>query len=804
MIDFTPTIDMHETPLITILTTFFLNAPSTFYCRPLTRMHSYTMPPKGQPRRKQPARSSRSVTNDNETTQASSAPSPKNWLAVDDSEAQDASTEAENTASPYTQPADRAPSDPTQPEAPASSVGASTITGSPPRTRRPVQRLTSVLSRSSSKNTPGSTGADGSGSRPSLKFKPKSAVRRSKEEREAEERAEAERRAARQAAEGASAAGDRGGYHGRGRGRGRGGYDEMNRWKNERFNLSHGASGHLGGATIRDSTLGRGRGRRGGYSGGVGGSGAGGAHSGPSESTSMTTGTRVKKEPNVKPEKDKDGDVVMTSSTSGSKPKRTKIKKENRAPTYVSSEGELDSDGGKRKKKNIERINLISSDEEDDDEQGPLSENAKGKQRERTPHIPSNLLRPVRIQRQEHVERAVGVNTDASSLTSARLRQRAKDHQDSVGALFLKEDEAEILTTIKANGRRKPKDVEFVRNERKWKGVYQDEDAQDAPVKVKDEPKDDDDVMAVDTPVPNREPEPMALDEDEGGVPLHTTIEGSLPSPDGTQKVTETLDESGKALEDEALPPPEERRPRTRGFVGTKAPHTAREFEELFADLDVMLTAEIDTQEKPSTSRPAPSTKAHDEDSDMDMDNKAGDVFLDGEEERYGYVFQLPPIIPSLRDASKKVISPKTEKKIKPKVTNQSTSSAPKNPFNVHPKDDAAIKTDPDDPLREPAYPNAYIAGGLHAPGGQVGVLNIYQKGSMRAFWGGMSLEISKGESGDMIPQEMVVTEFASSITKVEDDTRWEEKVDVGEKGWAMGQTQRGFVCVPEWGALLS
>ncbi|KAL2052477.1 hypothetical protein ABVK25_007349 [Lepraria finkii] len=762
------------------------------------------MPPKGQPRRRQPARSSRSVTNDNETTQASSAPSPKNWSAVDDSEAQDASTEAENTASPYTQPADRAPSDPTQPEAPASSVGASTITGSPPRTRRPVQRLTSVLSRSSSKNTPGSIGADGSGSRPSLKFKPKSAVRRSKEEREAEERAEAERRAARQAAEGASAAGDRGAYHGRGRGRGRGGYDEMNRWKNERFNLSHGASGHLGGATIRDSTLGRGRGRRGGYSGGVGGSGSGGAHSGPSESTSMTTGTRVKKEPNVKPEKDKDGDVVMTSSTSGSKPKRTKIKKENRAPTYVSSEGELDSDGGKRKKKNIERINLISSDEEDDDEQGPLSENAKGKQRERTPHIPSNLLRPVRIQRQEHVERAVGVNTDASSLTSARLRQRAKDHQDSVGALFLKEDEAEILTTIKANGRRKPKDVEFVRNERKWKGVYQDEDAQDAPVKVKDEPKDDDDVMAVDTPVPNREPEPMALDEDEGGVPLHTTIEGLLPGPDGTQKVTETLDESGKALEDEALPPPEERRPRTRGFVGTEAPHTAREFEELFADLDVMLTVEIDTQEKPSTSRPAPSTKAHDEDSDMDMDNKAGDVFLDGEEERYGYVFQLPPIIPSLRDASKKAISPKTEKKIKPKVTNQSTSSAPKNPFNVHPKDDAAIKTDPDDPLREPAYPNAYIAGGLHAPGGQVGVLNIYQKGSMRAFWGGMSLEISKGESGDMIPQEMVVTEFASSITKVEDDTRWEEKVDVGEKGWAMGQTQRGFVCVPEWGALLS
>lgn len=105
----------------------------------------------------------------------------------------------------------------------------------------------------------------------------------------------------------------------------------------------------------------------------------------------------------------------MGSSTPGSKPKRTKVKRDIQAPNYVSSGSELGSDGGKRKKKNIERINLSSSDEEDDEDQCFFSENAKGKQRERTPHIPSNLLRPVRIQRQEHVERTVGVNTDASS-----------------------------------------------------------------------------------------------------------------------------------------------------------------------------------------------------------------------------------------------------------------------------------------------------------------------------------------------------------------------------------------------------
>ncbi|KAL2037517.1 hypothetical protein N7G274_009798 [Stereocaulon virgatum] len=756
------------------------------------------MPLKGQPLRRQPARGTRGPINDDDSAQALSAPSPKELLTVNDNEGQHIPVEAEHADSLNSRPTDSKATDPSQIEQLTSS--ASTITDSPPPTRPPVQRLTSVLPRNSSTNTLEVTGADVSGVRPSLKFKPKSAVRRSKEEREAEERAEAERRAARQAAGGILSTSDRGSYHGRGRGRGRGGHDDMNRWRNERFILSHSASGHLGGATLREATAGRGGGRGGSHSGGSTGDGAGSAHTGPSDSTATTAGARVKREPKVKPEKDKDGNVVMGSSVSGSISKRTKVKRENQAPNYVSSGSELGSDGGKRKKKNIERINLISSDEEDDEDQDSFSENAKGKQRERTPHIPSNLLRPVRIQRQEHVERTVGVNTDASSLTSAKLRQRAKDHQDAGSSLFLNEDDAGVLTTTKAKGRRKPKDVEFVRNERKWKGVYQDEDIQGAPAKIKDEPKDDEEFMVTKTPVPNREREPMAMDEKDGGVPLHRAIERSLPQPGKTLKATETLDESGKAFDNEDLPRPSQRRPRTVKFIGNELALTATESEELFADVSEMLAAQADIQENSLTSAPATATKGHDADSETDMDNKADDIFLDDEEERYGYVFQLPPIIPSLRDASKKVISPKTEKKIKPKGNDQAPSS---NPFNVHPKDGNTIKSDPDDLTREPTYPNAYIAGGLYAPGGQVGVLNIYKKGPMRAFWGGMSLEISKGESGDMVPQEMVLTDFTNTVTKVEDESRWEEKVSVGEKIWAMGQTQRGFVCVPDWGALL-
>ena len=781
------------------------------------------MPPKGQPRGRQHARNTRGAADNGESTRALSAPSPKEPLTTDDGVVDDLSTEIEHTSTPATRYVDATLQNRVVPDPPPSEISTSTpgtTAGSPPAARRSVQRLASVLPRSSSNAPPNSAGADGSQPRlASLKYKPRSNARRSKEEREAFERAEAERSAARQAAGDASNIADRGGFYGRGRGRG---FGDMNRWKNERFNLSREASGHLGGATIREGTPRRGRGGLGGIAGGhesgAGGGGGGGGAGGP---RSDSSNQRVKNEPHVKPEKDRDGDVVMTSSTSNSKPKRAKVKKENQGATYVSSEGELDSDGGK-KKKNIERINLISSDE--DDEEGGISrsEVAKGKERERTPHIPNNLLRPVRIQRQEHVERSVGVNTDASSLTSAELRRRAIERHEAGGSLFQSEDEAEILTTPKAKTRRKPKDVEFVRDERKWKGVYQDEDDKHPTVKVKDEPTDDNEMMAierhmpnkeskddrnamdVDTPIPDSEPGPMAIDEEDSGVTLHTDIQEPIENANENIRITEALDKSARAPKDEGLPKPDERPLRTGGYIGPEVVYSAEEDEQFLAELDAILAVQSGLQEEASGSKTEPSSRTHEEDGDIHMGNNAEPVFLDDEEGRCGYVFQLPPIIPSLRDVAKKPTSPKLEKKPTPKTSiSQPTSATPNNPFNVHPKNDPAIKSDPDAPA-VPAYPNAYIAGGLNAPGGQAGVINIYSKGSMRVHWGGMSLEISKGESGSMIPQELVMTNFMSGLMKVEDESRWEEKMDVGDKGWAMGQTQQGFVCVPDWASLLS
>ena len=778
------------------------------------------MPPKGRPRGRQNLRNTRGAADNSEPAQAPSAPSPKEPLTTNDGQVDDILAEVEHTGATATRHADttfqnQSVQDPPNTDIPNSVSG--TTAGSPPAAKRPVQRLASVLPPSSSYAPSSSAGADGPEARlPSLKFKPKSNARRSKEEREAFERVEAERLAARQAAGDTFNTADRGGLYERGRGRG---FGDMNRWKNERFNLSREASGHLGGATIREGTPRRGRGGWGGIAGGHesgsgGGGGAGGA-------LSDSSNVRVKNDARVKPEKDRDGDVVMTSSTSNSKPKRAKVKKEDHVPTYVSSEGELDSDGGK-KKKNIERINLISSDEDDEEEGICRSEVARGKEREQTPHIPNNLLRPVRIQRQEHVERSVGVNTDASSLTSAELRRMAIERHDTGGSLLQSGDEAAVLTTPKAKMRRKPKDVEFVRDERKWKGVYQDENDKDLTVKVKDEPtddnevmaiegpmpsrdpKDDDNAMVIDTPIPDRGPGPMAIDVEDSGVPLHTALQNPRKKAGENINTTEALEKSARAPEDELLPSPDERLLHTGGYIGPEVGYTSEEDEQFLAELDAILAVQSGLEEEASGSKNAPSSRIHEEDRDIHTNNKAEPVFLDDDEWRCGYVFQLPPIIPSLRDVAKKSISPKLEKKTTPMMsTSQPTSATPNNPFNLPLKNDPAIKSDPDAPA-EPAYPNAYIAGGLNPPAGQAGVVNIHSKGAIRVLWGGMSFEISKGESGTMIPQELVMTNFMSGYTKVEDENRWEEKMDVGEKGWAMGQTQKGFVCVPDWASLLS
>ena len=732
------------------------------------------MPPKVKPRPRQSARNNPESTRERESVEALSAPSPKEALADDDSQAQDISGNVERPDAPLTQ-SENSISRNIPVSAPNPAAGS-------PAPQRSVQRLKSALPRNSPKSASNLSAADGSDPRPiGLKFKPKSFIRRSKEEREADEKAEAERKAARQATEGTSSANDRGGNYGRGRGRGqRGGFGDMSRWKNERFNFSHEASGHLGGSTIQDAATSKSR-RGGGFGSGT---------SGVSESVSGSGTSRVKKEPTVKPEKDKDGDVVMGSSKS--KPKRAKVKKEEQGPTYVSSEGELDSDGGERVNiEDISMINLISS-EDEDEELFPGSQISKGKRREASPRGPSFNLMPVRIQRQEHVERSIAANTVASSLTSAELRRRAKARAEAEGSLFLPEEDEVVASSIpKPKVKRKPKDVEFVRDERKWKGVYQDEDDKDGVVKIKDEPKDDREVLMTDMPS-HVEEEPISLN-DLGFA--ETSTQRVVKDGDDTLRSRASLEDMKEPLEADSLPQPAERIRKTKGYHGLRPVEFSEEEDEdeILAEIAEITLLKSDVSINASNAEPASSTEEPDEDIDLDMSHEDSYFQKGGREEVF--LFQLPPVVPSLRDISK---ATEDKKKNKTAPAEIPRSSASTNPFATQVKDEPNIKADPDELPHESAIPHAYTSDAFHSTGGRGGVVSIHAKGAMFATWGGMSFEICKEGTGAQLAQELMMTDFESAVTKVEDKSRKEEKISVGQKGWAMGQTNPGHVCVPE------
>ncbi|CAF9938771.1 hypothetical protein IMSHALPRED_001084 [Imshaugia aleurites] len=745
------------------------------------------MPPKGRPGARHSARNN---PEEHESVEAPRASSPKEALASDHNDLQDTSENAEKTDAPETRPESSASRD-------VSASAPSLVAGSPPA-RRSVQRLKSALPRNSPKPASKSNTAEGSNSRPiGLKFKPKSFIRRSKEEREAEEKAEAERRAARQAAEGVSSTNDRGSHHARGIGRGqRGGFGDMSRWKNERFNLSHEASGHLGGSTIQDVATSKSR-RGGGFPSGK---------LGQSESASMNGTSRVKREPTVKPEKDRDGDLVMGSSTA--KVKRTKVKKEDHRPTYISSEGELDSDGGERVNiEDINTINLVSSEDEDEDEgedEEPVqrSRTSKGKRRESMPRLPGSNLMPIRIQRQEHVERAVGVNTDASSLTSAELRRRAKSRAEAEGSLFLPEEhEADVLSAPKAKVKRKPKDVEFLRNERKWKGVYQDEDDMEGVVKIKDEPKDDEDVVMTDNIIGLEDAEPISFDHIDLA---NTSARRTVKDGDGTLNPQVSLDALGEAPEVDPLLQPAERLRRIKGYHSLRQVDISEEEEEddILAEIAEIVLLKSGVHADTSDPEITSSTRVANDDSDLDLDRE--DTYFQKGAKEEVYLFQLPPVVPSLRDVSKATLKSEDKKRNKAIPVEAPRSSASQNPFAAQIKDESDIKIDPDELPHETAVPHAYTTDSFHSIGGRAGVLSIHAKGSIRATWGGMSFDISKEGTGAKLAQELMMTDFESAMTKVEDESRWEEKVDVGKRGWAMGQTHPGHVCIPDLSNLLS
>ena len=156
---------------------------------------------------------------------------------------------------------------------------------------------------------------------------------------------------------------------------------------------------------------------------------------------------------------------------------------------------------------------MVSSDEEEDDVNVPrrdidLIEISSDEDESKPKSVPTPRARaaalPVRIGRREHQERTFGINTDASSETSAKLLEKAESTGQSLQAV------AEQTTR---KGKSKSKDVEITGSRKQFKGVWHD--SEDSDLIVKTEPTSDEENMAdaVQIGLPNAPAQPAEKQE---------------------------------------------------------------------------------------------------------------------------------------------------------------------------------------------------------------------------------------------------------------------------------------------------
>ena len=144
---------------------------------------------------------------------------------------------------------------------------------------------------------------------------------------------------------------------------------------------------------------------------------------------------------------------------------RHPLKHETSDVRYASSTDE--GEGEEAPRVDVEFINLISDDEHNED-------GNKGDQ-ERSPSRPKRGLKPIHLDTREHVDRVVGVGSESTSRQLAEQRRWAKERGDD-DDLFVPRDYE--LEKGRRKAKERSKDVEFLRDGRKWKGVYQDEEEQ--------------------------------------------------------------------------------------------------------------------------------------------------------------------------------------------------------------------------------------------------------------------------------------------------------------------------------------
>ena len=617
-----------------------------------------------------------------------------------------------------------------------------------------------------------------------MKFQPKAATRRSKEERDAIERAEKERAAIRQPGEEASGAIRRRGQAQRSNVSGRRAVERSGRAGSGRGEIRD-ASGPLGASVARPQ---RTRTKPSQNQDG---------HASQGETPPANTALKNKRPSRVKRETaDKNGiyqeDGLSTDGTKSAKRKRSsKVKKENDTQVELSSEDELDSDTVK--KINVERISLVSSEEDENlAEPHKVSSVSRGKQREASPNSRNWMMRPVFMERQEHIERNPALSTDASFLSSAELRRRAKARHEANGSLFLSDDEEiTVPQNVKSKTRRKPKDVEFLRDERKWKGVWVANDDSDD-VQVKAEPEEDENAVSAEnstgTVQPESESMELVLDDDQvRGVDTKSTQQSEDDGEDGLPLVMEYYQ-----IQDDFAMSSLHRRVFEDSGDDRFADFVTEDGETAVDSAQKELRS---LQEQYRAEHTHNTTEKSNGGSHQNADNSHYHTRSNGQIQ--SHLIQLPPLVPSLREYGRRKSSIKTEKRPLVQV----------GPSDI--ENDEAIEEEPSNKhlasSQEPERHSLYTQATSKLIYGEAGDFTFYASGKILATWGGVTLEIKREVQPSGQAREVFVTEHERVITK-EEKGNWEEMVKLGgqsKSGSAVGSVKSTFVGTPEWATLL-
>ncbi|KAH0371221.1 hypothetical protein KCU65_g1882, partial [Aureobasidium melanogenum] len=407
---------------------------------------------------------------------------------------------------------------------------------------------------------------------------------------------------------------------------------------------------------------------------------------------------------------------------------------------YISSD--LD-EGDEGPRKDIDFINLLS-----DDEQDTTATNAN--------------MAPIRVNRVEHREREKPVAADASK-SKAAIAESA--HVAAAGEAPATTKERTASPEL---SRKQPraKEVQVVRTERRWKGAW--EDSSDDDLAIKPEPNDEDSITAA-------------------------------PLPENT------------ALKESASPE-SRRKPKGKAAAGTRkhalpteapAMQTAeerREWEQHQLDLEI-IRQELGEISLPSVSAPKPAvnkdaegdtTMAESEQTDLAESAEATTSLPttqpppDRRTDRV-YLFQFPPILPSLLPAT---VKPEPSSPTLSKKTPASSTTA----IDVDAPPSTSKST-------KPQIPES--AGQTHSPfpSGLVGKLRVHASGRTTLDWGGTSLQVGMGTDVQFL-QDAVVAKFADKSDVAGAKGKEAEEIEEGTYGgevMGLGQVRGKFVVTPDW-----